>query len=171
MGTSLNDKAVETQSMNNVGTSYLLWLACVLQLHGLHRFYNKKYATGILWMCTFGLFWVGQFVDLFLMSRMVEDHNHKLRAKLGLSAQGILLSSNGAIALTVTPPTPEELTVKLVKAAAKRGGKLSVTQAVMDTGVNFAEVEVALKQMVKSGYVYVDNHPETGVVIYDFVEL
>ncbi|MBW4618958.1 MAG: NINE protein [Cyanosarcina radialis HA8281-LM2] len=171
MATSPNDKAIEAQSTNNVGTSYLLWLACLLQIHGLHRFYNKQYVTGVLWLFTFGLFWMGQFADLFLMSRMVEDHNQKMRAKLGLSPLAIPLPPDGAIAMTARPLTADELMVKLVKAAAKRGGKISVTQAVMDTGVSFAEVEATLKQMVKSRYVEVDNHPETGVIIYDFIEL
>jgi len=61
--------------------------------------------------------------------------------------------------------------IKLLKAASVRGGKISVTQGVMDTEASFKEVEAALKEMVENGYVMVGNHPETGVVIYDFVEL
>lgn len=156
--------------MNDVGTSYLLWIGCLLQLHGLHRFYNKKYGTGLLWLCTFGLFGIGQFVDLFLMPNMVNEHNLKEQARLGVSPHGVPLTQP-AIALVETAPTRDQLTLKLIKAASARGGKLTVTQAVLDTGANFTDVEAALKQLVKSGYVYIDNHPATGVVIYDFVEL
>jgi TM2 domain-containing membrane protein YozV len=156
--------------MNDVGTSYLLWIGCLLQLHGLHRFYNKKYGTGLLWLCTFGLFGIGQFVDLFLMPNMVNEHNLKEQARLGVSPHGVPLTQP-AIALVETAPTRDHLTLKLIKAASARGGKLTVTQAVLDTGANFTDVEAALKQLVKSGYVYIDNHPATGVVIYDFVEL
>jgi len=156
--------------MNDVGTSYLLWIGCLLQLHGLHRFYNKKYGTGLLWLCTFGLFGIGQFVDLFLMPNMVNEHNLKEQARLSVSPHGVPLTQP-AIALVETAPTRDQLTLKLIKAASARGGKLTVTQAVLDTGANFTDVEAALKQLVKSGYVYIDNHPATGVVIYDFVEL
>lgn len=156
--------------MNDVGTSYLLWIGCLLQLHGLHRFYNKKYGTGLLWLCTFGLFGIGQFVDLFLMPNMVNEHNLKEQARLGVSPHGVPLTQP-AIALVETAPTREQLMLKLLKAASARGGKLTVTQAVLDTGANFTDVEATLKQLVKSGYVYIDNHPATGVVIYDFVEL
>ena len=156
--------------MNDVGTSYLLWIGCLLQLHGLHRFYNKKYGTGLLWLCTFGLFGIGQFVDLFLMPNMVNEHNLKEQARLGVSPHGVPLTQP-AIALVETAPTQEQLMLKLLKAASARGGKLTVTQAVLDTGANFTDVEATLKQLVKSGYVYIDNHPATGVVIYDFVEL
>ena len=159
-----------TLNMNSVDTSYLLWLGCLLQLHGLHRFYNKKYVTGLLWLCTFGLLGIGQFIDLFVMRGLVEEHNFKVRMQLGLSPNGVPLPQ-AAIALTHPLPTHEQLMVKLLKAAAARGGKLSVTQAVMDTGANFAQVEATLKEMLKSGYVCIDNHPVTGVVLYDFIEL
>lgn len=155
---------------NDVGTSYLLWLGCLFQLHGLHRLYNKKYFSGFLWLFTFGFLWMGQFVDLFLMPQMVEEHNSKIRGMLGYSPTGVPLPGS-AIAMNVVPISGDVLMVKLTHSAAKRGGKISVTQAVMDTGVGFAEVESTLKEMVKSGYVHVDNDPKTGVVIYDFVEL
>jgi TM2 domain-containing membrane protein YozV len=166
-------------------TSYLLWLACIFQVHGLHRLYNGKIGTGLLWMCTFGFFWVGQVVDLFLIPNMVEEHNLKLRAKLGMNPYGVPLDSASvqptlvkeqemaayASTKSAQPLTEEELMIKLTQAAQRRGGKISVTQGVIDTEANFAEVEQALKQMVKKGYVGVENHPVSGVVMYDFLEL
>ncbi|HEY9299452.1 MAG TPA: NINE protein [Phormidium sp.] len=154
---------------NNVSTSYVLWLACLLQLHGLHRIYNRKMFTGIIWLCTFGLFGIGQFIDLFLIPGMVEDHNLKFRGKFGYAPNGIPLNQP-AVSQTL-PLNRDQLMVKLVKTAAARGGKLSVTQAVMDTNMSFSEIEGALMQLVKAGYVRIDNDPITGVVVYDFVEL
>lgn len=127
---------------------------------------------------TWGFFGVGQFVDLVLIPNMVDDHNIKARARLGLSPNGMplmnqveMLDRREAIAAPVPVPTRDQLMVKLVKSAAARGGQISVTQAVMDTGVGFAEVESLLKEMLRSGYVRVDNHPVSGVVVYEFVEL
>lgn len=158
--------------MNSVGLSYLLcFLGFVSPINGLHRFYNKKYGTGILWLFTFGLCGVGQFVDLFFMQRMVEEHNGQMRAKLGLSDSGVPVNQAAIAASVYQPSTHEQLMNKLLKAAAARGGKISVTQGALDTGASFMEVEAALKEMVKTGYVNVDNHPVTGVVIYDFIEL
>lgn len=155
---------------NKVGSAYILWLGCLLQLHGLHRIYNGKIGTGLLWLCTFGLFGVGQFVDLFLIPNMVDEYNTKLRAKLNLSATGVPLAQH-VVATTVVKPTRERLTVKVIKAAAARNGKISITQAVMDTGASFAEIEEIFQEMLRKGYVGVDNHPDTGVVIYHFLEL
>lgn len=50
--------------------AYLLALAGLLFICGLHRFYLRRYWTGALWLLTFGLFGVGQLIDLFLIPGM-----------------------------------------------------------------------------------------------------
>lgn len=158
--------------MNNLGITYLLWAACLLGPFGLHRLYNGKIATGLLWMCTFGLFGIGQLLDLLLIPSMVEEHELKVKGKLGLSVAGVpLYPTTATLATTLSKPTHEQLMVKLLKAAATKGGKISVTQGVMATGASFAEVESALKELLKTGYVSIDNDPVTGIVVYDFHEL
>lgn len=47
--------------------SYLFWLLCVFGFCGIHRFYNKKWITGFLWLFTFGLLGIGQVIDLALI--------------------------------------------------------------------------------------------------------
>ena len=171
--------------MTNIPTSYLFWLCWFAGFAGLHRIYNKKFLTGLLWFFTWGLFGMGQIVDLLLIPSMVEEHNIKVRHRLGLSSTGFPLDSPTAqatqifslsqaeqISHTTSPSLSRQaIMIKLAQAAQKRGGKLSVTQAVIDTGITFEQVETTLKQMVKKGYVMVDNHPTSGVVIYDFLEL
>jgi hypothetical protein len=67
--------------------------------------------------------------------------------------------------------TDDELMLQLLRAAQKYGGRLSVTQGVIETGVLFGEVERVLQSMVKSNYVYMDNDPATGVIVYVFKEI
>lgn len=67
--------------MNNINKSYLLWMLGFLGFSGVHRLYNRKVFTGVLWFVTFGLFGVGQFVDLFIIPRMVEEYNARLMFK------------------------------------------------------------------------------------------
>jgi len=158
--------------MSNLGVSYLLWAACFFGPFGLHRLYNGKIGTGLLWLFTFGLFGFGQLFDLLLLPNMVDEHNASLRGKLGVSPQGIPLSStSGAIASTYTKQTPEQLGIKLLKAAYTKNGRLSVTQGVMATGATFAEVEEAFTALLKTDYVSIENDAVTGVVIYHFHEL
>lgn len=155
---------------NRLATSYILCVVWFFGLAGLQRLYNGKIGTGLLWLLTWGFFGVGQFVDLFMIPSMVEEHDIKLRAKAGLSPNGVPLTKP-VIALTATNRAYDKLMKKLLKAAHNHGGAISVTQAVMDTGASFAEVEAVLKEMAKSGYVMVGNHPKTGAVIYHFLEL
>lgn len=163
--------------MNDKGTSYMLWLIWLFGLAGIHRLYNKKIFTGVLWMCTWGLFGVGQLVDLFLIPNMVDEHNTKARIKLGLSPMGVPYQPTiEALVQPVSDSRPvlltrDQLMLKLLRAAEARGGKLSVTQAVLDTECSFTDVENTLQAMVKTGYVAIENDPTTGVVLYDFVEL
>ncbi len=161
-----------TPPETKVSSAYFLWLACLLQLHGLHRLYNGKVFTGLLWLFTFGLLGVGQVIDLVLIPNMVDEHNTKLRAKLGVSEVGVPLYQPVVATSVISPKyTRSQLMLKLLKAAENRGGILSVTQAVMETGANFSEVEATLREMLKTGYVAIDNHPNSGVVIYRFLEL
>lgn len=162
--------------MNKSGTSYLLWMGCLFGVSGLHRFYNGKPVTGALWLLTWGLFGIGQVIDLFLIPDMVESHNTRSKnqrlATLAAAKSGTVQPVAEMVRRQSSPkPTRQEIRLKLLNAAVARGGKLSVTQGVLDTGLDFDEVEAALREMVKSGYVGVENHPATGVVFYHFLEL
>jgi TM2 domain-containing membrane protein YozV len=138
--------------MKKVSTAYLLWLGGLFGFAGLHRFYTGRIWTGILWFFTWGLFGFGQFFDLLLIPNMIE--------------------SKAAIASQSLPQLTQNPTlIALLQAAESRGGKLSVTQGVMATGIHFTEMETLLKGMLKTDYVDICNDPETGTVLYEFKEL
>lgn len=155
--------------MNKKGTSYILWLAILFGIGGLHRFYNGKMISGFLWLLTGGFFGVGQVIDLFLIPDMVDEYNLKRLSRFG-SANAAL---QPALSRTVDLKQPklEQLDVKLLKAAHRRNGKLSVTQGVSDTGASFADVQATLLGMAKKGYADIQNDPNSGAVVYVFPEL
>ncbi len=150
--------------------SYILSAAWFVGLGGLHRLYNGKIGTGLLWMVTGGLLGIGQFVDLFIIPNMVDEHQMRLRLKAGLSPWGVPLNQL-VYTNEVYHPSNNQLIVKLIEAAESRGGLLTVTQGVKATGSSFPEVEAALTEMLKSGYVRIDNDPVTGAVTYHFHEI
>ena len=154
----------------SIGLSFGLWLACLFGACGIHRFYLGKTWTGLLYLFTFGLLGVGQVVDLVRMRQLVEDANVR-REVLETRAARKMLARRRPLPALPEPPREEDLHVALTRAAAKNKGSLSVTQGVLATGRPFAEIEEALDAMAKSGYVGIDNDPESGVVVYTFREL
>ncbi|WP_017306725.1 TM2 domain-containing protein [Spirulina subsalsa] len=151
--------------------SYALWASIFVGIGGIHRLYNGKIGSGLLWFCTFGLFGVGQFVDLFLIPNMAEEYDLKLRMKYGVLPNGVPMPTATIAPTMVDTSGSDNLRVRLLKAAQKRQGRISVTQAVLETGADFAEVEEALMKMVKKGYANIDNDPIKGTIIYEFPEL
>jgi len=158
------------QQKDRLLVSYILCAVGFFGVGGLHRLYNGKIGTGLLWLFTGGLLCIGQIVDLLLIPGMVDEYEQKLRLKAGISPFGVPLNQ-AVVTSQVHQPTGNQLMVKLIEAAESKGGTLTVTQGVKFTGAGFAEVEATLKEMYKSGYVKIDNDPNTGAVIYHFHEL
>lgn len=67
--------ALVKHSDRSVALSYVFWVPTLFGVHGLHRIYNGRYISGLIWLLTFGLCYVGSIVDLLFIPRMVEDHN------------------------------------------------------------------------------------------------
>lgn len=165
-----DDKAIassiNTDVTNNTTASYVFWAACLFGFCGLHRFYNGKIWSGLLWMMTFGLFGVGQLIDLAYIPGMSEKRTRQLRSrqdKLGKFDSPGLLQND--------PSRAQPLTLQLLKLAKRNQGRLTVTDCVLETEAPFAEVEQELTTLVKSGYAHVSNDPVTGVVVYEIPEL
>lgn len=73
--------------------------------------------------------------------------------------------------LPTSTPKGDRICVKNCNKNLSAGAKSITEQGVMATGASFEQVENILNQMLKSGYVGIDNDRKTGVVIYDFYEL
>jgi hypothetical protein len=177
--------------MYRTGTGYGFWCLFLVGLAGVHRLYLGKWGTGILWLLTAGLFGIGQVVDLFRMETLVEQANVReghlphpnFRSLASAGASGGAVAASGSAYGAGAAGRPSsapggarrsdegELMQRLLEEAEERGGTLTVTQGVAATGLSFETVEETLGDMVASGYVDVDNHPESGVVLYRFTEL
>lgn len=66
-GPRLVDPATPAISPYKRVWALLLAAGCFVGIAGLHRFYVGKIVTGILWLVTWGLFGIGQFIDAILI--------------------------------------------------------------------------------------------------------
>lgn len=163
----MNELVPTNEGAYREGLSYALWCLIFVGLGGIHRIYMGKYGTGILWLLTFGLFGVGQFIDLFRMRSLVEDSNIREGYLPHPRVMGRLMSQMSSTPTTATKP----LRHLLLDAAVAHGGAISVTEGVAATGATFSEVEAELKKLVESGYVDVDVPPGKSYIVYRFTEL
>lgn len=52
------------------------WLLLVfLGVFGLHRFYMGKWLTGLIYLCTGGLFFIGWLYDLCTLNEQIDEEN------------------------------------------------------------------------------------------------
>ncbi|MGE3542198.1 MAG: TM2 domain-containing protein [Candidatus Tectimicrobiota bacterium] len=178
--------------MKSILLAYLLWM--VGGFFGLHKFYLGRPFMGLFYFFTGGGFVLGWLYDFFTLPRQVQTanafaHYHReqpltaLRQELE-NLKRVLYTRLAGKPGTAPPAwrtmlqdkiqpqfTDKELMLQLLQAAQKHHGRLSVTQGVIDTGAPFADVERVLQQMVQSNYVYIDNDPATGVLVFIFKEL
>lgn len=156
----------------NTAIAYLLWALGCFGCCGVHRFYLGKYFSGFIYLFTFGLFGLGQFIDLFFIPSMVEERNYYIWAKLKANDPRYFTNIKEEVLRNNNAPetTKKEIDplVKLLKAAANNNNVLSVGQAIIAMELPKEQVQKLLNQAVRQELAHIDNEPETGAVRYYF---
>ena len=161
----------------NSGTAYITWCLCLFGICGGQRFYAGNAGIGLIYLFTFGLFGIGQVLDLALIPGMVDKRNAYLKGMGGGNAspgvtQSITLNIGDIPQLnqlqSTQPLVLKTPTQKLLRAARDNGGQLSLAQAVMCTELEFEEVKYLLHEMQKDGLTEVSNDPNSGAIRYHF---
>jgi len=58
----------------------IAWILLVyLGIFGVHRFYMRKWITGIIWLCTGGLFTIGWLYDFWTLNQNISEQNRSLK--------------------------------------------------------------------------------------------
>ena len=153
--------------------AYLLWAPGLFGICGLHRFYAGQIGWGLLYLCTFGLFGIGQLIDVVLVPGMVKARNDQLRRKYlaewgeGGLAMPVPIDRNLVAVQAIAQPKEDSMLL-LLKAAHANGGKLSKAQVALHTGLSPERVNALIQDALHNGYADVINDPDSGAVRYVF---
>jgi TM2 domain-containing membrane protein YozV len=124
-------------------------------LCGIHRFYLGKPVSGAIWLLTFGLRFVGQFIDIFLIPDMVTARNLSLLKQANVN--GYLSDTEQKEQESLSHPLHQ-----LLEAAATKGNVFSLGQAILTTKLPPDAVQELLNEAIRRGLAEVGNDPDTG---------
>ena len=160
--------------MHPILKAYLLWLPSFMGVAGLHRFYMGKIGTGILWLCTGGLFGLGTIYDGLTMSGQVREarlRGHMARAldeklddldRYGYSRRPGLEGQSGS----ARAESPEHV---ILRVARDNHGIASAAQVALEAGVPTDDARAELDRLVDKGISEVRVR-RNGTLVYVFLD-
>ena len=152
--------------MFSLGIAYLLWALGGFGTLGLHRFYLRKPGTGVLWLLTGGVLWIGAVVDLFRLPRLVDEANVLARHRDELDAP-----RPATFAPSAQPQ--ESLEQTILRVAKDNGGLVSPGAVATSGNWTLDETKAYLDGMVDKGHAELrptrSGTPSVVYVIPDFL--
>jgi predicted transcriptional regulator len=147
--------------MYSAGIAYLLWLFSGFGALGFHRFYLRKYCTGIIWMCTGGFFFLGALYDFFTLKRQVEEANWRLGARPWGSGAG-----NPEYASYQNGPAKRDSPERVILRLAKTNkGVVTTSDLALEANIPIEEAKKALEDLLAKGFVELEV-TKTGALVY-----
>jgi TM2 domain-containing membrane protein YozV len=132
-------------------------------LWGGHHFYLGRPGKGLLYLCTWGLFFFGLVYDLFTLDRQVDDANWRIRYREGMPYRRIVAPQSGLQPSDIAGFSAEKQILML----SDRYPVLTVRQVVAGTNLEVEEAEATLEKLAERGIARL-RVDKSGRVSYDF---
>jgi predicted transcriptional regulator len=155
-----------------VGIAYLLWLLSGFGIFGFHRFYLGKIPTGILWMCTGGLFGIGTIYDLFTLPGQVRAANIRRAIQEGVGRrfpnnQAWRNVSDGEAHIVREKETVERTILRIAK---ENKGILTASEVALSANIPIEEAKRDLDALVSKGFAELRVR-KSGTLVYTIPDL
>lgn len=145
----------------SVSIAYLLWLFGGMA--GAHKFYLEKVGLGIIYFFTGGIFGLGWLMDLFTLSRQVENFNSRRFYEEHLHSNGQTV--NPLQSREFLDGNPNEKERLVLSIARDKRGLVTPMDIAVDSPINLDEAKGMLDDFVTRGYADMEV-TDTGMVVY-----
>jgi TM2 domain-containing membrane protein YozV len=158
--------------MYSVGLAYLLWLVSGFGALGFHRFYLGKIPSGLLWMCTGGLFAIGSIYDFFTLPRQVREANirdalYAAQFGSGYGGQRWRHVHDGEAHIVREKETVERVILRLAK---QNRGIVTASEVALEAHISMEEAKRDLEALVSKGFAEIRVR-KSGTLVYTLPEL
>ncbi|MDR2767292.1 MAG: TM2 domain-containing protein [Treponema sp.] len=139
--------------MYSTGLAYLFWLLSGCGVLGFHRFYLGKIPTGVLWMCTGGLFGIGALYDFFTLGGQVREANyHEAIWSTRQRPAGSWRTVHDGEARIVNEQRRESSERVLLRTAKNNRGIISPGEFALEAEISIEEAKKQLDALVNKGF-------------------
>jgi TM2 domain-containing membrane protein YozV len=152
--------------MYSTGLAYLLWLFSGCGVLGFHRFYLGKIPTGLLWMCTGGLFGIGALYDFITLGGQVREANyHNAIRGTERRAAGTWRTVHDGEARPVREQKRESPERVLLRTAKNNRGIISPGEFALEAEISLEEAKKQLDALVSKGFAELRVR-QSGNIVY-----
>ena len=158
--------------------AYVLWLPWLFGVGGLHRFYLGKHLSGFIYLFTWGLFGLGQVIDLLTIPGMTDSYNRKFGSSGIVNTNQVTVNIGeeirqqlGAVAAAPAPAMPaidKTPMQQLLQLAEDNNGILSSSKMALHLNMPPEKLKSLVNEALSLGYAEVTNDSNTGAVRYKF---
>jgi TM2 domain-containing membrane protein YozV len=158
--------------MYSVGLAYLLWFLSGFGWAGLHRFYLGKIPSGLLWLCTGGLFGVGSIYDLFTLGRQVREANYHFaitgqarRQRRGFGEEAWRNVEDGEAKIIRENSKKESPERAILRIAKNNRGIITPGSLALEADIPIEDAKKQLEALVNKGFAELRVR-KTGTLVY-----
>jgi TM2 domain-containing membrane protein YozV len=155
--------------MYNIGIAYLLWFISGFGALGLHRFYLGKIPTGILWMCTGGLGFLGSVYDFLTLPGQVREANIRLAFIQGQKSAP-LRRGYGFDSDSWPAQEKERTDLVILRIAKQNKGIVTTSEVALEAAISLEEAKKKLDALVSQGFAELRVR-KSGTIVYTLPEL